>query len=319
MSDAAGVDNGAVPQGRSHDGAAARAEAFGRRFRLWMTAGPGLAWIILFLIIPSVILLAIGFFTSGNYGNPQFPLTLQPLREVAGYSILGWSPGNITVLLRSVLQAVSAGVLTVIFAYPVVFFIISRRPAARPLLLLFIILPSWTNQVVRTYAWMELLGPDSTLAHIAQSLGLLAPHLGLFPGVLAMQIGLTYNYLPYMVVPLYAAAEKLDWAIVEAGRDLYASGPRLFWNTVFPQTLPGLLSGIILVVIPAFGDYVVPTLLGGGKSMMIGSLIASQFLETPNWPYGAALTIFMLVFTCGGLIAFRVLSKRLGGAEDSMM
>ena len=134
-----------------------------------------------------------------------------------------------------------------------------------------------------------------------------------------MQIGLTYNYLPYMVVPLYASAEKLDWSLVEAGRDLYASGVRLFWHSVFPQTLPGLLSGVILVAIPAFGDYVVPTLLGGGRSMMIGSLIASQFLQTPNWPYGAALTIFMLVFTCAGLIAFRVLSRRPGGADESML
>ncbi len=300
-------------------GSAARAERLGRALRLWVTAGPGLTWIVLFLVLPSAILLGIGFFTSGSYGGPELPLTLQPLREVAGYSILGWSSGNITVLVRSLIQAMSAGVLTVLFAYPVVFYIVTRPPAARPLLLLFIVLPSWTNQVVRTYAWMELLGPESALSHLVQSLGLLQPHLGLFPGVLAMQIGLTYNYLPYMVVPLYAAAEKLDWALVEAGRDLYASGPRLFWNTVFPQTLPGLLSGIILVVIPAFGDYVVPTLLGGGKSMMIGSLIASQFLETPNWPYGAALTIFMLIFTCAGLLAFRVLSKRLGGAEESMM
>ena len=161
--------------------------------------------------------------------------------------------------------------------------------------------------------------PNLSLAHAARSLGLIAPHLGLFPGVLAMQIGLTYNYLPYMVVPLYASAEKLDWSMVEAGRDLYASGVRLFWHTVFPQTLPGLLSGVILVAIPAFGDYVVPTLLGGGRSMMIGSLIASQFLQTPNWPYGAALTIFMLVFTCAGLIAFRVLSRRTGSADESML
>lgn len=319
MSDAARSDGGVMPKGRSLDGAAARAEALGKRLRLWITAGPGLAWIIVFLIIPSIILLAIAFFTSGNYGNPQLPLTIEPFREVAGYSILGWSPGNLEVIFRSMLQAVSAAIFTIVLAYPVVFFIISRRPATRPLLLLFVILPSWTNQVVRTYAWMELLGPDSALAHVAQGLGLLGPHLGLYPGVFAMQVGLTYNYLPYMVVPLYAAAEKLDWAIVEAGRDLYASGPRLFWHAVFPQTLPGLLSGTILVAIPAFGDYVVPTLLGGGKSMMIGSLIAQQFLQTPNWPYGAALTIFMLIFTALGLLAFRVLSRRVGGTVETML
>lgn len=300
-------------------GDADRAERIGRAFRLWITAGPGLGWIVLFLILPSIILLAIGFLSIGDYGNPQLPLSLDPIREVAGYSILGWSPGNFETILRSLAQAISAAGLTILLAYPVVFFIITQPAAIRPLLLLFVILPSWTNQVVRTYAWMELLGPRSTLAHIAQTLDIIPPHLGLLPGVFAMQVGLTYNYLPYMVVPLYAAAEKLDWTLVEAGRDLYASGARLFWSTVFPQTVPGLLSGTILVAIPAFGDYVVPMLLGGGKSMMIGSLIAAQFLQTPNWPYGAALTIFMLIFTCGGLIVFRVMTRRMGGAEGSMM
>ncbi len=309
----------AITGGASIQGSAERAERLARAWRLWMTAGPGLFWIVVFLLLPSLILLGIGFFSIGNYGNPHLPLSLEPMREVAGYSILGWSPDNLATILRSLLQAISAAGLTILLAYPVVFFIITRPPALRPLLLLFVILPSWTNQVVRTYAWMELLGPGSTLSHLAQGAGLIPPHLGLMPGILAMQIGLTYNYLPYMVVPLYAAAEKLDWSLVEAGRDLYAAGRRLFWSAVFPQTIPGLLSGIILVAIPAFGDYVVPTLLGGGKSMMIGSLIASQFLDTPNWPYGAALTIFMLIFTCAGLIVFRVMSKRLGSSEGSMI
>lgn len=296
-----------------------RSEQIGRAFRLWITAGPGLAWIVLFLVLPSLILLGIGFFSIDAYGNPQLPLTFDPFREVAGFSVLGWSAGNIDVILRSLVQAISAAGLTIVLAYPVVFFIVAQPAAMRPLLLLFVVLPSWTNQVVRTYAWMELLGPGSTLAHLAHALGFIPPHLGLLPGVFAMQVGLTYNYLPYMVVPLYAAAEKLDWTLVEAGRDLYASGTRLFWSAVFPQTVPGLLSGIILVAIPAFGDYVVPALLGGGRSMMIGSLIASQFLSTPNWPYGAALTIFMLVFTCAGLIVFRVMTKRMGGAEEGMI
>jgi spermidine/putrescine transport system permease protein len=185
------------------------------------------------------------------------------------------------------------------------------------LLLLFIVLPSWTNQVVRTYAWMELLGPNAPVSWLAHWLHLVPPNLGLAPGKFAVTTGLAYDYLPYMIVPLYASAEKLDWTLVEAGRDLYASGARLFWNTVFPQTLPGLLSGIIFVSIPAFGDYVVPQLLGGDKALMIGSLIANQFTETPDWPYGAALTIIMLVFTALGLIGFRVLTRRLGGAEEA--
>ncbi|HQT66330.1 MAG: spermidine/putrescine ABC transporter permease [Rhodospirillales bacterium 20-60-12] len=298
---------------------AARSENMARAIRLWITAGPGLAWIILFLIVPSAILLGIGFMSNGDYGSPHLPLTLDPFKEVAGFSILGWADGNLITLLRSLVQSFIATFITVLLAYPVVFFIITRRPEIRPLLLLFVILPSWTNQVVRAYAWVELLGPRAPLSGLAQSLGLIPPNLGLMPTNFSVLIGLTYNYLPYMVVPLYAAAEKLDWSLVEAGRDLYASGPRLFWAAVFPQTLPGLLSGIILVAIPAFGDYIVPTLLGGNRVLMMGSLIASQFTETPNWPYGAALTIIMLLFTCGGLIVFRRMTKRLGGGDGAML
>lgn len=288
-----------------------------QRRRLWMTSGPGLFWIVLFLLIPSLVLLGIAFMSADDYGAPTLPLSLQPFQQVAGFSLLGWDAGNISILLRSLQQAGIATLVSAVLSYPLVFFILSRPEPIRPLLLLFIVLPSWTNQVVRTYAWLELLGPNAPLTWVAHHLHLVAPDLGIAPGSFAVTTGLAYNYLPYMIVPLYASAEKLDWTLVEAGRDLYASGARLFFHTVFPQTLPGLLSGIIFVAIPAFGDYVVPQLLGGDKALMIGSLIANQFTETPDWPYGAALTLIMLVVTGLGLVAFRVLSRRLGGAEEA--
>ncbi|OYV34967.1 MAG: spermidine/putrescine ABC transporter permease [Acidocella sp. 20-61-6] len=315
MADAAPQPPNAVPITSPGEAPA----GFAQSFRLWMTAGPGLFWIILFLLIPSAMLLALAFMTNSDFGSPVLPLSLNAFSEVLGYGILGWSGANMAVLLRSLAQAGVATTATIVLAYPLVFFIVTRPAQLRPVLLLFAILPSWTNQVVRTYAWMQLLSPVAPVSHLAQSLGLLAPHLGLMPGNFAVLIGLTYNYLPYMVVPLYAAAEKLDWTLVEAGRDLYASGPKLFFNAVFPQTLPGLLSGIILVGIPAFGDYVVPQLLGGDKAMMLGSLIAGQFTFSPNWPYGAALTLIMLGFTCIGLVVFRRLTQRLGGGEGAML
>lgn len=292
-------------------------EAGRQRLRLLVTSGPGLAWIMLFLLIPSAVLLGIAFFSADDYGNPILPLSLQPFQQVAGYSLLGWDNGNIIIFLRSVQQAGIATLVSALLSYPLVFFILSRPASVRPLLLLFIVLPSWTNQVVRTYAWMELLGPNAPLTWVAHALGIVPPDLGLAPGSFAVTTGLAYNYLPYMIVPLYASAEKLDWTLVEAGRDLYASGMKLFWHTVFPQTVPGLLSGVIFVAIPAFGDYVVPQLLGGDKALMIGSLIANQFTETPDWPYGAALTIIMLVLTGLGLVGFRILTKRIGGGEEA--
>ncbi|MDE8345852.1 MAG: ABC transporter permease [Acidocella sp.] len=295
------------------------AERLATALRLWIAAGPGLFWIILFLLIPSAMLLAIAFLTNSDFGSPVLPLSLGSFSEVAGYGILGWSGANFVTLARSLVQTGAATSMTILLAYPLVFFIITRPANLRPVLLLFAILPSWTNQVVRTYAWMQLLNPEAPLSHIAQKLGIIPEHLGLMPGDFAVLIGLTYNYLPYMVVPLYAAAEKLDWTLVEAGRDLYASGTKLFFNTVFPQTLPGLLSGIILVGIPAFGDYVVPQLLGGDRAMMLGSLIAGQFTFSPNWPYGAALTLIMLAFTCLGLVTFRRLTQRMGAGEGAML
>lgn len=288
-----------------------------QRRRLWVTSGPGLVWIMLFLILPSAVLLAIAFFSSDDYGNPVLPLSVQPFQQVAGFSLLGWDPGNILIFLRSLRQAGIATLVSALLSYPLVFFILSRRESIRPLLLLFIVLPSWTNQVVRTYAWLELLGPNAPVSWLGHTLGLLPPDLGMAPGSFAVTTGLAYNYLPYMIVPLYSSAEKLDWTLVEAGRDLYASGFRLFWHAVFPQTVPGLLSGVIFVAIPAFGDYVVPQLLGGDKALMIGSLVANQFTETPDWPYGAALTIIMLVFTGAGLVAFRVLTRKLGGSGEA--
>jgi len=296
---------------------AVQTESRARAFRLWVTAGPGLFWIVLFLLIPSLVLLGIGFLSSNDYGSPVMPLTTQPFQQVAGFSLLGWDDGNIIIFLRSLEQAGIATVVTALLAYPIVFFIMTRPESVRPLLMLFIVLPSWTNQVVRTYAWLELLGPNAPLTWVAHHLGLVSPDLGIAPGGFAVTTGLAYNYLPYMIVPLYASAERLDWTLVEAGRDLYASGFPLFWHSVFPQTVPGLLSGIIFVAIPAFGDYVVPQLLGGDRALMIGSLIANQFTETPDWPYGAALTIIMLVFTAAGLVAFRILSRKLGGSGEA--
>ncbi len=296
---------------------AVQGEAKARSLRLWITAGPGLFWVVLFLLIPSAVLLGIGFFTADDYGTPVLPLTTTPFGQVAGFSPLGWDDGNIVILLRSLQQALVATLVSALLAYPIVFFIMTRAAAIRPLLLLLIILPSWTNQVVRTYAWLELMGPNAPLTWVAHALGIVPVHLGIAPGAFAVTTGLAYNYLPYMIVPLYASAERLDWTLVEAGRDLYAKGFGLFWHTVFPQTVPGLLSGVIFVAIPAFGDYVVPQLLGGDKELMIGSLVANQFTETPDWPYGAALTIIMLVFTGAGLVAFRLLTRKLGGADEA--
>lgn len=279
---------------------------------LW-TIGPGIAWIVIFLVLPGLFLISIAFMTNGVYGLPQLPLTFDSFKLLAGFGILGWSPGNLYVLWRTAWQAILATSIVIVIAYPVAYYITTRPPHLRPLMLLLVVAPSWTNQVIRAIGWMNLLAPDTALSDLAAQLGFIMPTMGLFPSSFAVQVGLVYNFLPFMTLPLYAAFERLDYAQVEAARDLQAGPIRAFFHTVVPQTLPGLVAGTVLVAIPAFGMFVVPELLGGGKSMMLGVLVARQFAAAANWPYGAAGALIMIVVTLIGLQVLRRLSRRVGG------
>ncbi|WP_148254614.1 ABC transporter permease [Aidingimonas lacisalsi] len=283
---------------------------------LLMTVAPGAIWIFVFLVLPSFYLMGVAFMTNGTYGLPEMPLSLESFKRLAGFGFLGWSPGNLYTLLRSLWQTVVSTGLVVLIAYPIAYYITTCREKWRPIMLLLVVVPSWTNQVIRTFGWMNLLAPGTPLAELGQLVGLVPENMGLYPSNFAVTLGLVYNFLPFMVLPLYAAFEKLDHAQVQAAQDLYASPVRAFWHAVFPQTLPGLLAGTVLVAIPAFGMYVIPELLGGGKGMMLGNLVANQFSGGSNWPLGAAGAILMLIATFVGLYAMRRIGKRLGGGEE---
>lgn len=288
-------------------------------WHLLMTTGPSVAWITVFLVLPSLYMVSMAFLTNGVYGQPQLPLSLSAFKQLAGYGFLGWSPGNLYTLLHTINYTLFSTVLTVLVAYPVAYYISMCRPGLRVIMLLAVVVPSWTNQVIRAFGWMNLLSPGTPLSHLASWLGFTTPDLGLYPSAFAVMLGLLYNFLPYMVLPLYSAFEKLDNSQLEAARDLYANPLRAFFAAIFPQTLPGLMAGLVLVMIPAFGMYVVPALLGGGKAMMIGDVIATQFTDASNWPLGAAGSILMLAATLLGIWLLRRLGRRLGGGEEVML
>lgn len=286
---------------------------------LLSTIAPGILWIVVFLVLPSFYLMSVAFMSNGPYGLPEMPLTLQSFRELAGFGFLGWSPGNLLTLARSLWQTLIATALVILIAYPLAYFISIQPINRRPLMLLVVVVPSWTNQVIRAFGWMNILAPKTPVSNLAANLELIPPEMGLFPSSFAVVLGLVYNFLPFMVLPLYAAFEKLDPEIVQAAHDLYAKPINVFRHAVLPQTLPGLMAGTVLVSIPAFGMYVIPELLGGGKSMMIGNLVARQFAQASNWPLGAAAALIMILATLGGLLVLRRIGRRLGGGKEVVL
>lgn len=282
---------------------------------LW-TVGPGIAWIVIFLVVPALLLISIAFMTSGVYGLPQLPWTFHAFKLLAGYGILGWSPGNLFILWRTVWETLLSTSLVIVIAYPIAYYITTRPAHLRPLMLLLVVAPSWTNQVVRVIGWMNIMAPDTVLSDFAAQLGFIMPTMGLYPSGFAVTVAMVYNFLPFMTLPLYAAFERLDYAQVEAARDLQAGPVRAFFHSVVPQTLPGLVAGTVLVAVRIFGMYVIPELLGGGKFMMLGNLMARQFMAASNWPYGAAAALIMILVTLAGLQVLRRISRRAsGGAE----
>lgn len=277
--------------------------------RTLFTAGPGVLWITLFLVLPALMVLSNSFLTTTAVGDGKAPLTLENFRRLAGWDVFGFDPAYVFVLFRSLIVAAITTLLCVLLAYPIAFYIAAHGPRTRNLLLTLIVVPSWTNLVIRTYAFMILFAPDAPMLHLLQWLGLMPSGVGLYPSMFAVYVGMVNAFLPFVVLPLYTAIERLDWSLYEAARDLYASKYWAFWRVVFPQTLSGLMAGIILTLIPAFGSFIIPDLLGGAKTALVGNVIAAQFGSSRNWPFGA--TVCFLVMTLS-LLALYIYARRVG-------
>jgi spermidine/putrescine transport system permease protein len=175
---------------------------------------------------------------------------------------------------------------------------------ARNTLLILVMIPFWTNFLVRTYAWRVILGSDGPLNGLLIGLRVIREPLPLIFNDGAVLVGLVYGYLPFMVLPLYAAIERIDFSLVEAAQDLYADGRAAFLRVVLPLSMPGILAGSILVFIPSLGTFVTTDLLGGSKSVMIGNLIQSQFLTARDWPFGSAFSVLLMVAVLGATLLY---------------
>ena len=273
------------------------------------TAGAGIVWIALFLVLPMLILFGYSFLTRDELGNAVFPLTIDNYVRFAGWDVLGYDAAYLIIVGRTILVSLVTTFFCVLIAYPLAFFIAAHKPQVRDRLMIFVIVPSWVNLVIRTYAWMIMFNPSSPITHLAASLGIVKPNEGLYPSDFAVYLGMVNVFLPFIVLPLYSAVERIDWSQLEAAQDLYATKTQAFFQVLVPQTLPGLTAGIILTAIPALGMFVVPDLLGGAKVALIGNSIAQQFGSSRDYPFGAAISFLVMGLT---LLVLWLYARRVG-------
>jgi spermidine/putrescine transport system permease protein len=285
----------------------------GHFLRSAFTSGPGLSWLLIFLVLPLVALGFMSILTRGAYGEVQWPLTLENYKRLLGFGPLGFDSLYPLIFGRSLaLGALTTG-LCVLGGFPLAFFIAGLPPRHKTAALTLVVIPFWTNLLIRTYAWQILLAPQSWLSKLAAALGLVPDGEPLYPGLFAVALGMFCDFLPFLVLPLYASMEKLDWSIVEAATDLGANPRQALWHAVLPQVRPGLIAGCVLVFLPATGQFVIPDLLGGAKTTLLGNAIQQQFGSSRDWPFGSAIAVAGLVLVLAGLWVQARYAGRKGG------
>ncbi len=271
-----------------------------RRLQLLLLLLPGTAWLLLFFLAPLGIVLLYSFLERGTYGGVQWQWTLENYQRLFDpiYGVVFW---------RSLQLALFTTLACLLVGYPLALFTATRSPRWRNTLLLLIIIPFWTNFLVRIYAWVVLLRSEGVINVLLQSLHLVDEPLNLLFNSFAVGVGLVYGYLPFMVLPLYASIERLDFSLLEAAQDLGANDLRTFWRIVLPLTRRGIVAGCLLVFIPAVGEFVTPDILGGARAIMMGNLVQNQFLAARDWPFGSVLSMAMMAIVLVPiLVYFRV-------------
>lgn len=273
------------------------------RWRGFRLALPSFAYLIVLFAIPLILVGVYSFASRSRTGAPELSdWNLDSVSKLVDSTVLA-------IAWRSTWLALLTTVVCLLVAYPFAYYIATRSPRIRNLLLVFVMIPFWSNFLVRTYAWKVLLGADGLFTKVGEALGIWGQLLFTLPAVL---IGLVYGFLPFMVLPLYAAIERLDWSLVEAARDLYASGWKAFRKVTLPLSRPGIIAGSILVFIPALGAYVTPDILGGAKTVLLGNHIVNQFLAARNWPLGSAVSMaIMIVMLFATVLYFRTQARTL--------
>jgi spermidine/putrescine transport system permease protein len=278
-----------------------RAGAGGPRYPGWL-ALPALAWYALFFLCPLAIMAAMSLAERSGFVDFVYALNFDNFTRL-------WDPLYRGIFIDTLKMATTGTVVALLIGYPLAYYL-ARYAKRKTLLLLLVIVPFWTSFLIRTYAWLIILDPDFPANRALKSIGILPDDFRILYTPTATYIGIVYTYLPLMILPVYAALERMDWSLVDAAQDLGDSPWRAFRRITLPLTLPGVLAGSLLVFIPMMGEYLNPVILGGDKTIFVGNLIGLQFGTSRDWPFGAAVAMVLIAaMTVIVLIYARLVSR----------
>ncbi len=276
----------------------------------WLLCTPALIVLVVAASGPLIIIVIYSFLTPGHLGGVSWQFSTEAWfrvffrRDLFEPELVTWNETHLAIFRRTIWLSFQTTLLCALFGFPTAWFIATRPRHTRPIWLFLVTIPFWTNLLIRTFAIQELIRNNGLVNTLLLWLGLIEQPLQLLYTDLAILLGMTYVFLPLMVLPLYAAMDKLDFRLVEAAYDLYASRWQALRHVILPLVKPGLIAGSILVFIPSIGAYVTPRVLGGGRQMMLGNLIELQFGQGRNWPLGAALALVLLIIVMAALIVY---------------
>ena len=258
---------------------------------------------------PLLIMLIFSFLTPGDYGGIKWELSFEAWFQVILYEdifdeTISLADAHLSIFWRSVKLSFLTTLVAFVLGFPTAFFIATRPPETRNIWLFLVTIPFWTNLLIRTFAILEIIRNQGVINTSLLALGIIDAPLDMLYTDIAILLGMTYVYIPLMILPIYASLERLDFRLVEAGYDLYASRWKVLKRIIIPLVKPGVIAGSILVFIPSLGAYVTPRVLGGGKNLMLGNLIELQFGQGRNWPLGAALSLTLLAIVMVALIVY---------------
>ena len=277
-----------------------------RTATLWLIWG----WLLIFALLPNILVIAVSFLTRDSSAFVSLPVSIDSYARMIDPLYFG-------VFIHSLWMAGITTIICLLLGYPFAWLISRAKPRWQPLLMMLLILPFWTNSLVRTYALKLLFANNGLINKSLLAIGVIDTPIDILYTQGAVIAGLTYLLFPFMVLPLYAVFTDLRQDMLLASQDLGASKTQTFWHIVLPLTTPGIISGVLLVLLPAMGMFYVADILGGSRNLLVGNIIKNQFLDARDWPFGAAASVLLTLAMAVLLLAYRASSRRIGKTDFS--